>query len=122
VNKATTLFGLVCGFVMVLMVVGEAHAQSVRDWQIAVITKLRETQSYPRSALARQLEGTAQIRLTIDREGNINNYEIVKTTGHDVFDRQLDRLVERLDPLPPPPEALPDERLTFTLPVAWRLG
>ena len=99
-----------------------SYAQSIRDWQVKVLKSIQSSQSYPRSALARKLEGAAKIRLSIDRSGMIKDFTVVNGTGHDVLDRQIPRLMKRIDPLPAPPDALPDKNLTFNLPVIWKLS
>ena len=112
---------LVLGFAFVI--VGEAKAQDIKGWQKAIVAKIRDNQDYPRSAITRQLEGRAQIRVTIGADGTIQDYEILEQTGHDVLDRQVPRLLKRLDPLPAPPaKLLKDGSFTFKLPLVWRLG
>mgnify|MGYP005839581427 CR=1 FL=1 len=100
---------------------GPAKADDVKDWQRSIAMAVAENQTYPRSALRRQLEGTARVKITIDRSGTIASFEVVEATGHNALDRTVPKLMERLSPLPAPPSSLGDNNLTFILPLAWRL-
>ncbi|NVJ70342.1 MAG: energy transducer TonB [Alphaproteobacteria bacterium] len=96
-----------------------ASASPMDDWQKAVAQKVRAKQGYPRLAVARQLEGRAKVRLTVDADGTISNYEIVEPTGEEVLDRAIPALIGKLTPLPPLPEGR--DNITFVLPLNWSL-
>ncbi|RMF13215.1 MAG: energy transducer TonB [Alphaproteobacteria bacterium] len=98
-----------------------AHAATKQDWLKAVARTVAKKQTYPRSALMREIEGAAKIRITVDRSGRITAFEIVQKTGESILDKELERLVKRIDPLPAPPSAAGDGDLTLTIPVVWTL-
>jgi len=116
--KALAIALVLSGFAVVA---GPAQADEMKDWQRSIAKAIAENQTYPRSALRRQLEGTAKVKITIDRSGTISNFEMVEATGHDALDRTVPKLMERLSPLPAPPSSLGDDNLTFILPLAWVL-
>jgi len=97
-----------------------AHADDMKDWQIEVIKAVAKNQRYPRSAIAREIEGKAKVRLVVAADGTITSHEIVEATGEDVLDREIPKLVEKLSPLP----ALPggQSELSFLLPLTWSLN
>lgn len=113
------LLGFALAFSLFFLGVSEASATPMDDWQRAVAQKVRAKQGYPRLAVARQLEGKAKVRLTVDADGTISNYEIVEPTGEEVLDRAIPALIGKLTPLPPLPEGR--ENLTFVLPLNWSL-
>jgi protein TonB len=96
-----------------------AQADAMQDWQRAVIKKVMAKQSYPRLAVARQIEGKAKVRLTVAADGTINNFEVVEPTGEQVLDRAIPKLVDKLSPLPPLPNG--QNELNFVLPLIWSL-
>ena len=49
--------------------------------------------------------------LTIDREGQVIRYQLIRSSGSQPFDASLKRAVQASSPLPPLPEAFPDEIL-----------
>jgi len=97
-----------------------ASAADMNSWKKAVAKKVAKKQKYPRAALAREIEGKAKIRLLVAADGSITTHEIVQETGESVLDREIPKLVKRLNPLP----ALPDDRteLSFVLPLSWSLN
>lgn len=104
---------------MVSITVPSVQADAMDDWQKAVIKKVLAKQSYPRLAVARQIEGKARVTLTVAADGTISNFEVVEPTGQSVLDRAIPKLIGKLSPLPP----LPDGRseMNFTLPLSWTL-
>ncbi len=98
-----------------------ARASTKQDWLKAVARTVAKKQTYPRSALMREIEGAAKIRITVDHSGRITAFEIVQKTGEAILDKELERLVKRLDPLPAPPAGVVAKDLTLTIPVVWTL-
>ncbi|MGF1605220.1 MAG: energy transducer TonB [Rhodothalassiaceae bacterium] len=98
-----------------------AAAEDLAAWQRQVARAVLERQQYPRSALARNIEGSARVRVTIDRSGSVQGYEIMEDTGHSVLDREVPKLIDRVSPFPAPPSDVEDGQLTFILPIIWRL-
>ncbi len=98
-----------------------AQAAGKSDWMRAIARTIASKQVYPRSALAKQVEGTAKVRVTVDRSGKVTGYEVVQATGFDVLDNEIARLMRRIDPLPRPPGELGDTELTFIVPLTWAL-
>jgi len=97
-----------------------ASAADMNSWKKAVAKRVAQKQKYPRAALAREIEGKAKVRLIVAADGSITTHEIILETGESVLDREIPKLVKRLNPLP----ALPDDRteLSFVLPLSWTLN
>ncbi|PHZ83247.1 energy transducer TonB [Paremcibacter congregatus] len=101
--------------------VNSASANEVADWQGKVGQKIAKKQIYPRSAMRKEIEGSAKIKVSIARTGEIKNFEMIEKTGHDVLDQEVPKLMDRLNPLPTPPASLTDDQLSFVMPISWRL-
>jgi len=59
---------------------------------------------YPYNAMRRQQEGTGRLMVVIDRSGVVRSWNLIRSTGHNLLDREIERVakrVEQLDPLPP---------------------
>lgn len=59
---------------------------------------------YPFESLRRREEGDGQLQVVIDRQGRVLSSTLVRSTGHERLDREMERVaqrVEQLDPLPP---------------------
>ncbi|MFC4348518.1 energy transducer TonB [Kordiimonas lipolytica] len=98
-----------------------AYADELQDWQREIVKKIVKSHIYPRSAIAREIEGRAKVSVTIDRSGKITGFEVLEPTGESQLDNVIPKMMEKMDPLPAPPDSLPDGNLTFTIPIAWRL-
>lgn len=98
-----------------------AVAGEVEDWRRKVAQRIAKKHIYPRSALSREIEGKARVKLTMDRSGEITGYEVVQPTGQAILDKAIPKMMKKLNPLPAPPESIPDAKLSFIIPITWRL-
>ena len=112
---------IVASTLMVTGFVSSASAQDMKSWQTEIAKKIAKKQVYPRAALRKELQGKASVEINVDREGNIVAHAIKTSTGHDVLDREVPKLMKRVSPLPAPPAAVTDSELTMVLPLAWAL-
>jgi len=116
---------LVSGFLIVsltgVLFTSAAEAVDMKAWQKELVTLIKSKQTYPRAALSKQIEGKAKIKITLDKSGNITNYEITEPTGEAALDDELPKLMERLDPMPALPASFAKDSLTFVLPISYRL-
>lgn len=96
-----------------------AQANDIKKWQMKIVKLVARKQVYPRAAMRKELEGRAKVRINIDRTGKIVTHEVLKATGHKVFDREIPKLMGRISPLPAPPDSLSDSQLSFILPLTW---
>ena len=103
------------------LVSAPAYADEIKDWKKAIAMKVAKKQVYPRSAINRQLEGDARVEVVIDRSGAMTGYTVVQATGHSILDKEVEKLMKRIDPLPAPPDVVSDDQLSFVLPLSWVL-
>ncbi len=98
-----------------------AFADEIKDWKTSIAKLVAKKQVYPRSAINRQLEGDARVEVFIDRSGSVQKYDLVQATGHSILDKEVEKLMERINPLPAPPDTVSDDQLSFVLPLSWVL-
>lgn len=96
-----------------------AQASDIKKWQTKIVKLVAKKQVYPRSAMRKELEGRAKVRVSIDRTGAIVGHEVIQPTGLAVFDKEIPKLIKRINPLPKPPASLTDSQLSFVLPLSW---
>lgn len=82
----------------------------VRDW-------LHDHKRYPRRARVRMITGEALVGFLLDPSGRVVSYELRKSTGHDVLDREVLAMIRRASPMPPFPPGLRREKMNFNVPV-----
>ncbi|MGQ9426522.1 energy transducer TonB [Gilvimarinus sp. F26214L] len=92
------------------------------DYRDAVSAWLERHKQYPLSARQKAQQGMAMVSFTFDRHGRIIDYKLRRPTGHDDLDRAVEDMLERASPLPPIPDHIPHQQMTWTLPVYFRLS
>lgn len=98
------------------------NADEVSDWRRNVAVAVVKKQKYPRSAISRNIEGTAKVKVTVARDGSIASYEVVEATGENILDREIEKTMERVSSVPAPSAGIGDGDLTFIIPIVWRLS
>jgi TonB family protein len=94
-------------------------AQRLRaTWQKDLMAHLDKHKRYPAGS-----QKTAEIVVSfqLDRMGHVLLTSIVKGSGDAAFDEAALAMVRKSDPVPPPPPAVADEGLSFTLPVIFKV-
>ncbi len=113
---------ILAGFMATALVLSTpVFADDIGDWRKKVVKLIAKKHIYPRSAISREIEGKARVKVTLARNGDITNYEIVEPSGQGVLDKAIPKMMDKLNPMPAPPDSMPDANLTFVIPITWRL-
>lgn len=97
-----------------------ADAQDMNSWKKALVKQIRKHQKYPRSAMNREIEGRAIVRIVFNADGSIASHEIVESTGAKVLDREIPRILQKMKlPALPADQAAP---YSIRVPFSWVLG
>jgi len=110
-----------CGLITVAMFMSVPVEADMGKWRKSVVKRIIKNHIYPRSAISREIEGKAKVKITITRGGDITGYEVVEQSGESVLDNAIPKMMDKMNPLPAPPDELPDANLTFVIPITWRL-
>jgi periplasmic protein TonB len=94
-----------------------AAAPVIASWQRRLIAQLERYKRYPPQAHGKL--GEARLAFSIDRQGRVLTSRIVRSSGSDALDDEALALVKRAEPLPPPPAGLPDDQLSFEVPIRY---
>jgi protein TonB len=82
---------------------------------------LERNKNYPAQARQRRQQGRAMLRFAIDRDGNVLNYKIEKSSGYELLDREVIEMIKRASPLPPMPPEMAGSRFEALVPVPFVL-
>jgi TonB family protein len=63
--------------------------------------------------------GEARLAFSIDRGGRVLTSRIVHSSDSEALDEEALALIKRAAPLPPPPAGVPDDRLSFVVPIRY---
>ncbi|MEM7171617.1 MAG: TonB family protein [Pseudomonadota bacterium] len=100
---------------------GGGRPGAARDYASIIQAWLESHKKYPSRAKRRRLEGIAYLYFSIDRDGQLLDYRIHATSGHELLDREVQAMIERAAPLPPMPDDLDGQGLELVVPVQFRL-
>lgn len=90
-------------------------------FQGRLMAHLGKHKRYPMSARQRRQQGTAWVRLTLDRNGRVLSRRLEQGSGIEALDREAEELLDRAQPLPPIPADLKEDQMELVLPVEFSL-
>ena len=91
------------------------------SWHKELAARISSYKRYPEAAKAKQLQGSAKVKLTIDRAGRVLVAQIVQTSGSALLDAEAINMVLRAGPLPAPPPETPGTSFDVLLPVRFEI-
>jgi len=89
------------------------------NWNSQVAARLERYKRAPPEAP--NASGIATLTFSVDRSGGVHNARILRSSGSSLLDRETLSLVERAQPMPPPPPEVPDSKLGFTVPIRYNM-
>ncbi len=99
--------------------IGDATAKaSYRD---RLKSWLAAHKHYPDAARRQKIEGVAMLHFKVARDGRVLSHEIAQSSGSEILDREVERMLERAEPLPPFPPELNAASLDVSLPIGFHL-
>lgn len=90
-------------------------------FQGRLMAHLGRHKRYPMAARQRRQQGTAWVRLTLDRHGRVLSHRLERGCGVEQLDREAEELVVRAQPLPEIPAELGEDPMELVLPVEFSL-
>jgi protein TonB len=92
---------------------------AVPNWKSQLVARLERYKRYPSEAQSRGERGVAQLAFSVDRGGGVHNARIVQSSGSSILDRETLSLVERAQPLPPPPPEITGSQIPIVVPIRY---
>ena len=97
------------------------QSNALPTWQGALLAHLEKHKRYPRAAQLRRQQGVSHVAFTIDRQGRVLMQRLHQGSGHDSLDQETLDLLQRAQPLPPPPVEIAGDRIDLLVPVQFFL-
>jgi TonB family protein len=97
---------------------GESARHEKATWQKELAAHFNKFKRYP--AERRTPRAEVLVSFMLDRLGHVVAKRIIKGSGDAAFDAAALDMLQRSDPVPPPPPLVADDGLTFSLPVIFQ--
>lgn len=111
---------LILGLIAALAFQSAASADALNDWRQTAIKQLLSNKTYPRSALAKEIEGRAMVLVQVNANGEIANHRVMQPTGQSSLDREIPKIIQRATPLPKLPSG--ESSASLVVPLEWSLN
>ncbi|MFV8781587.1 energy transducer TonB [Microbulbifer sp. SA54] len=96
--------------------------QSAADHYEATITRhTLKNIRYPRRARAEGWEGEVRLRISLNKNGEVKDIQVVEESSYSSLNREALRSVERSNPYPAIPSALGADDYSVTVPIYFKL-
>jgi protein TonB len=96
-------------------------AARIQRWESLLVAHIERFKRYPAEARARGAQGFVQLAFTIDREGWVRASRVVRSSGSAELDQESLEMLNRAQPMPPPPDRVPASELSFVVPVRFNI-
>lgn len=97
--------------------VSSRNSNAMPNWITLVAAKLASNKRYPSEARGDQ--GEASVAFNVDRQGGVHNARITHSSGSSVLDHEALALVQRAQPLPPPPPEVQGAQIPIVVPIRY---
>ena len=92
----------------------------IAGWGAEIRARVERHKRYPSALRDSRAEGTAMVRLQIDRSGTLTSLGLVRSSGHAALDEAALQAVRRAARFPSAPERLRRQNFDFELPITFR--
>jgi periplasmic protein TonB len=98
---------------------GDSAVRERQTWQKELAAHFNKYKRYPVDRAMQRAD--VVVSFVLDRLGRVLSTRIVKGSGDPSFDDAALAMLQRANPVPPPPPLVADDGLTFTLPVIFHV-
>jgi TonB family protein len=99
---------------------GDSAIRERVTWQKELAAHFNKYKRYPAERASQAAE--VVVTFVLDRMGHVVSSRVAKGSGDPAFDDAAVAMLQRSDPVPPPPPLVAEEGLTFTMPVIFHVN
>lgn len=96
-------------------------SSATQTWENRLLTHMEHYKRYPGAAQVRRQQDVVYLRFTMDRNGKVLTWNIERSRGYALLDKEVAELIKRASPLPAPPDEVPGSRIEMVVPVEFFL-
>jgi periplasmic protein TonB len=90
-------------------------------WLGLLLAHLERFKRYPTEAQQEHHEGIVYLQFSMDRSGHVLSASLQQSSGYQALDQETLDLIQRAQPLPPPPPEVPQAQIDLVVPVQYQL-
>lgn len=90
------------------------NTNALANWRSRLYAQIERFKRAPS-----QNRGVTYLAFNVDRSGGVHNARIVTSSGSAELDRATLQMIERAQPLPPPPPEIPGAHIPVTVPIRY---
>jgi periplasmic protein TonB len=98
---------------------GESAVRARVTWEKELVAHFDKFKRYPADRAMQSAQ--VVVSFVLDRAGHIVSSQVATGSGDQSFDSAAIAMLQRSDPVPPPPPLVADQGLTFTLPIFFHI-
>lgn len=98
-----------------------SSSDAMVSWQSMLLGHLEKYKRYPLRAERQKQEGVVYVRFSVDRQGNVHDGRLGKSSGFPALDDETLAVVRRANPVPPPPPEIAGDPVEVMVPVSFYL-
>lgn len=99
----------------------DAARAAIQTWESRLLAHLQHHKRYPGSARSQGQEDTVYLRFTMDRSGKVLAGKVWRSHGFAALNDEVNALIWRASPLPPPPDEMGGATIEMLVPVEFFL-
>jgi periplasmic protein TonB len=99
--------------------IGRGRMAGDANYQGLIAARLARFKRFPPEARRRREHGSALVSFVIDGTGRVTSVRLVRGTGFAALDDEVQAMVRRASPFPPPPRGA---EINFSAPVSFHLN
>jgi protein TonB len=95
------------------------NPDALRNWHSELIARLERYKRPPPEAP--NTSGIASLAFSVDRSGGVHSAHIARSSGSSLLDRETLMLIERAQPMPPPPPEISGSQIPVVVPIRYNM-
>ncbi len=95
-------------------------AAGLADWRAQLRAHLERHKRFPADADPARDHGLARVSFVVDLQGRVLSKQLAASSGSAALDREAVSLLQRAQPLPPPPREMGRSTVAVTVPISFQ--
>jgi len=96
-------------------------AKTLQSYKNKVLNIISKNKKYSSKAKRLKLTGRGIVKIIIDRNGNLLNYNLIQSSGSSILDSDIIDLINKSAPFPRFKDSIKENTLEYNIPISYKL-